>query len=108
MTGHESFAVDQGRIIEMCNDPPRNRVYNNGRVEIIRTGTWAIKFGTISAEKILNQLHAQNSLDPSVIRIPCIHAHFEANGLKHIIMDYVYGEGEEIIQDSACCGPPMI
>ncbi|KAK1048870.1 hypothetical protein LTR74_017428 [Friedmanniomyces endolithicus] len=93
--------IDQSRAVEICDDPRRDSIYANGRVEIVRVGTWAIKFGKISPEEILNQLHAQDLLIPAVVRIPRIHAHFHTNGVDYVVMDYVDGEKRESIWDLA-------
>ncbi|KAK0822609.1 hypothetical protein LTR73_009187 [Friedmanniomyces endolithicus] len=93
--------IDQSRIVEICDDPRKDRIYTKGRVEIVRAGTWAIKFGKISSEEISNQLHAQDLLDPAVVRIPRIHAHFHTNGVDYVVMKYVDGEKRESIRDLA-------
>ncbi|KAK0822676.1 hypothetical protein LTR73_009134 [Friedmanniomyces endolithicus] len=55
----------------------------------------------ISSEETLNQLHAQDLLDPAVVRIPRIHAHFQTNGVHYVVMKYVDGEKRESIRDLA-------
>ncbi|EME39017.1 hypothetical protein DOTSEDRAFT_57306 [Dothistroma septosporum NZE10] len=86
-------------LIDACQSPQRDCIYSNAKAQIVRIGRFAIKFGSVSAEEIQNQLHAQALLDPTIVRVPRIYTHFQAHGVTYVVMDGIDGEQKRDIQD---------
>ncbi|CZT25742.1 uncharacterized protein RCC_11411 [Ramularia collo-cygni] len=87
-------------IIEAWRNPQRNSIYKKARLEIIKIGRLAIKFGSITAEEASNQIHAHELLDVAVCRVPRVHDYFHVDGVDYLVIEYAEGTKKKVVDDT--------
>lgn len=90
---------ERKKVLDSCRSPGRDCIYSNGRVEVIRFGSQAIKFGEISRLEISDHLYARRMLHCSRAPVPEVYDYFRVGRKAYVLMKYIGKTEENVFED---------